>query len=319
MPEPVRWGVIGTANIAAKAFLPAMRAAGGQAVVAGSRSADRAATWAGENQVARGGSYQDVLDAADVDAIYIALPNDQHAEWAAKACATGRAVLCEKPLTLTGDDTAALVAAAGPGALFWESFVFPFHPQSELLRSVIEAGDLGEPREIISDYHFRLGRTEDIRLRPEQGGGALYDVGCYPLRLARLLFGTEPTAASGRSFTGATGVDVDTAAVVDFPAERRLVLSVGLRRPASTTTRIIGSEAELRVSNPFHPRAGDTVELWAGGSVKQTWPAGDGAAFQHAVEHIHQVLRDGATPRHLATVDALPQARALDLIREAVR
>jgi xylose dehydrogenase (NAD/NADP) len=318
MAEPVRWGVIGTANIAAKAFLPAMRAAGGRAVIAGSRSAGRAATWAKENQVERGGSYQDVLD-ADVDAVYIALPNEQHAEWAAKACATRRAVLCEKPLTLTGDDTAALVAAAGPKALFWESFVFPFHPQSELLRSVVDAGDLGEVREIVSEFHFTVSRPENIRLRPEHGGGALYDVGCYPLRLARLLFGTEPTAATGASFIGATGVDVDTAAVVDFPAERRLVLSAGLRRPSSTATRIIGSEAELRVGNPFHPLAGDTVELFAGGSVKQTWPAGEGTAFRHAVEHIHRVLRDGETPRHLASVDALPQARALDLIRAAVR
>jgi xylose dehydrogenase (NAD/NADP) len=316
--QPVRWGVIGTANIAAKSFLPAMRKAGGRAVIAGSRTPDRAAGWAAENQVDRGGSYQDVLD-ADLDAIYVALPNEQHAEWAARACATGRAVLCEKPLTLTGDDTAALIAAAGPEALFWESFVFPFHPQSDRLRSLIDAGELGEVREIVSEFHFTVGRPGNIRLKPENGGGALYDVGCYPLRLARLLFGAEPVAATGAAFMGPTGVDVDTAAAVDFPGERRLLLSVGLRRPPSTFTRIIGSEAELRVTNPFHPAPADTVQLWSGGELKQSWAAGEGTAFQRAVEHIHRVLRDGEKPRFPAQADALPQARALDLIRATIR
>jgi xylose dehydrogenase (NAD/NADP) len=316
MAEPVRWGVICTANIAAHAFLPALRAAGGLAVIAGSRTPSRAASWAAENGVLAGGSYEDVL-AAEVDAIYVALPNEQHAEWAAAACATGKAVLCEKPLTLDETDTAALVALAGPDALLWESFVFPFHPQSDLLLSLI--GDLGPLREITSEFHFTVGRPDNIRLRPEHGGGALYDVGCYPLRLARLLFGSEPVAALGSSFTGASGVDLDTAAVVDFPDERRLVLSAGLRRARSTVTRIAGSTAELRVTNPFHPTAEDTVQLWADGTCRQTWPNGDGTVFQHAVEHIHRVLRDGETPRHLAGTDAVPQARALDLIRAAVR
>ncbi|MET0425984.1 MAG: Gfo/Idh/MocA family oxidoreductase [Actinoplanes sp.] len=318
MADPVRWGVIGTANIAARSFLPALREAGGRAVVAGSRSAGRATAWAEENQVESGGSYADVVAAA-LDAVYVALPNEQHAEWAAAAATTARAVLCEKPLTLDADATAALLAAAGPQTLLWESFVFPFHPQTELLQSLIAAGDLGEPREIVSEFHFTVGRPDNIRLRPEHGGGALYDVGCYPVRLARLLFGAEPVAASASALPGPTGVDLDTAGVLDFPSDKRLVFSAGLRRPYSTATRVVGTEGELRVGNPFHPQTTDTVELWSGGALKQTWPAGEGTAFRHAVQHIHRVLRDGEAPRHLATVDALPQARAIDLIRESLR
>ncbi|MDT5028629.1 MAG: hypothetical protein QOE61_5055 [Micromonosporaceae bacterium] len=309
---PIRWGVIGTANIAARAFLPALRAAGGRAVAVGSRSAGRVAGWAADNGVERGGTYQDVVDAGDIDAVYVALPNEQHAAWAAAACATGKAVLCEKPLTLDEAGAADLVGSAGPDALLWEAFVFPFHPQTALLRERID-----RPREIYSEFHFTVGRPDNIRLKPEHGGGALYDVGCYPVRLARLLFDAEPLAAVGAMSFGAATVDLDVAAVVDFPGERRLVLSAGMRRPMSTFTRIIGGEAEMRASNPFHPTATDSVELWARGAREKSWAPAPGTAFQHAIEHIHQVLAGATQPRHRAVDDAVPQARALDLIRAA--
>jgi xylose dehydrogenase (NAD/NADP) len=309
---PIRWGVIGTANIAARAFLPALRAAGGQAVVVGSRSAERVGRWATENGVERGGTYQDVVDADDIDAVYVALPNDQHAQWAAAACVAGRAVLCEKPLTLDEAGAAELVAATGPDALLWEAFVFPFHPQTTMLRERVD-----RPREIHSEFLFTVGRPDNIRLKPEHGGGALYDVGCYPVRLARLLFDAEPVAAAGRMGFGDAAVDLDVAAVVDFPGGRRLVLSAGMRHPLSTFTRIIADEGELRVSNPFHPTATDSAELWVWGKREASWTPAPGTAFQYAIEHIHQVLGGATEPRHRAVDDAVGQARALDLIRAA--
>ncbi len=105
------------------------------------------------------------------------------------------------------------------------------------------------------------------------------------------------------------------AAVVDFDDAGRLLMSAGMRRPASTFTRIVGTAGELRVSNPFHPRPADSVELWVAGERVESWPAADGTAFRHAIEHIHQVMAGLVPPRHLATIDALPQARAMDLVR----
>lgn len=310
-----RWGVLGTANIAAKAFLPALREAGGRALVVGSRSPERGAAWAAENQVERSTGYQQVLDDPDVDAIYLALPNDQHAAWAATAVTTGKLVLCEKPMALNAAQARELLSGVPEGALLWESFVFPFHPQTRLIAGLIADGRLGTVSEIVSEFHFQVGQPGNIRLRAERGGGALYDVGCYPLRLARYLFGAEPAAAQGTSHV--QGVDLDMAAVVDFPGERKLLLSAGLRRPASTFTRIIGSEAELRVSNPFHPSGADTVECWASGERVESWPAAPGSAFRHAIDHLHQVLAGAAAPLHSATEDALAQALALDLVRAA--
>jgi D-xylose 1-dehydrogenase (NADP+, D-xylono-1,5-lactone-forming) len=312
-----RWAVLGTANIAARAFLPALRRAGGRAVVVGSRSPERATSWASEHGIDRACTYESAVQAGDVDAVYIALPNDQHALWAAAAHAAGKAVLCEKPLTLDTARTGELLRTTGPEAALWEAYVFPFHPQTTLLANVVGEGRIGTLREIISEFHFTVSQPTNIRLQHERGGGALYDVGGYPLRLARLLFGTEPVAAAGRAGFHDSEVDLDVAAILDFHGHARLVMSAGMRRPASTFTRVVGTAGELRVTNPFHPTAGDTVELWRQGQLQQTWQSAEGSAFQHALGHIHAVLRGAVEPRHRAVDDAMGQARAVDLVRQA--
>lgn len=312
---PTRWAVLGTANIAAKSFLPAMRAAGGRAVVVGSRDAGRARAWADDNEVERVAGYDAAIESDDVDAIYIALPNHEHVPWAIKAAATGRAVLCEKPLGVDLPDTQRLLDTLDERSLVWEAFVFPFHPQTELLRT--ELANIGRVREIISEFSFTAVDPANIRWQPDLGGGALRDVGCYCVRLGRLLFDAEPEQASARMFR-MHGVDADTAAILDFPDERRLVLSASMRRMPATATRIIGTEGELRVSNPFHPRPGDTVQrISPDGAATQQWEAGDKLAFQHGVEHVQAVLRGEVEPRHLAKTDALGNARALDLVTAA--
>src|ERR1700754_5105338 len=130
--QPVRWAVLGTANIAARAFLPAMRAAGHVAVAVGSRDPGRAAEWARANETGRAVGYAEAIAAEDVDAIYIAVPNDQHVHWAAQAAASGKAVVCEKPLGLDAGQVDDLLARVGDARL-WEAFVSPFHPQTALL------------------------------------------------------------------------------------------------------------------------------------------------------------------------------------------
>lgn len=318
MADRVRWGVLGTANIAAKAFLPALRQTGGAATAVGSRSAERGDAWATDNGVERAGSYESVVGAPDIDAVYVALPNDQHVRWASAALTAGKAVLCEKPIALTAAEADDLITGVGPDDLLWESFVFVFHPQTALLQGLVADGRIGDLTEIVSEFHFDIsGATDNIRLRRELGGGALYDVGCYPLRLARLMFGSEPVRSATALAPAPGGVELDVAAVIDFPQSHRLVMSAGMRRPMSTFTRIVGSTGELRVSNPFHPTANDTVELWSGREHHETWPAAEGSAFRHAIDHINAVVSGEATARHAAVQDAVQQARALDLVRAA--
>jgi predicted dehydrogenase len=315
--RPTRWAVLGTAGIAAKSFLPAVRSAGQVAAVVGSRDPARAAVWARDNQGHRAATYQQAIEADDVDAVYIAVPNDQHVALAAHAAAAGRAVLCEKPLGLDAGEVETLLRQAGE-TLLWEAFVFPFHPQTALLAELCRPdGPIGEVREIITEFHYRLFDTRDIRWRRDLGGGALLDVGCYALRLARLLFGTEPVAAAAHAVPAESGVDAETAAVVSFPDDLRLIFSVGMRRASSTGTRIIGTDGDLRVSNPYHPTEDDAVELWRSGRYVQSWPADPVRAFEYAVRHVGDVLAGVTSPAHLAATDALGNARALDLVRAA--
>lgn len=311
---PTRWAVLGSANIAAKSFLPAMRAAGGRAVVVGSRNPDRARDWAEQNEVDRVADYDTALAADDVDAVYIALPNHEHTTWAARAAATGRAVLCEKPLGIDASDTDRLLAAVPDDALLWEAFVFPFHPQTELIRA--QLGRLGRVREIVSEFHFTASDPANIRWQADLGGGALRDVGCYCVRLARLLFGAEPTDVAARAFRE-HGVDAEIAAILDFPNERRLIFSAGMRGAPTTSTRVIGDAGELRIANPFHPRPDSTVALWVDGAQVEQWNADPRPAFQCGIEHIQAVLRGEEQPRHLARTDSSGNARALDLIAAA--
>lgn len=311
---PVRWAVLGSAHIAAKSFLPAMRAAGGRAVVVGSRNPERARAWADANEVDRVADYDGALSGDDVDAVYVALPNREHTTWAAKASATGRAVLCEKPLGIDTADTERLLGTIPDGALLWEAFVFAFHPQTRLVGE--QSAELGRVREIQSEFHFTARNPTNIRWQADLGGGALRDVGCYSVRLGRLLFGAEPVSVAARAFVQ-HGVDAETAAILDFPDEQRLIMSAGMRGAFSTHARVIGDAGELRITNPFHPGPADTVQRWTNGRQVAQWRADERPAFRYGVEHIHAVLRGDEEPRHLAATDALGNARALDLIASA--
>lgn len=153
---------------------------------------DRTQAWAREHGVRRAADgYSAVLDDPEVEAAYVPLPNPLHAEWAAAALEAGKTVLCEKPLTTNPDATGALLGVARTsGGLLRESFVFPFQAQHRRVVELIGSGAIGELREIVASFHFPVTRPENIRLSAQMFGGALADVGCYPMRLAHELFGS---------------------------------------------------------------------------------------------------------------------------------
>ena len=312
--QPCRWGILGTANIARAQFLPAVAAAGGVAAAVASREAATAERYAAEHGIGRGiGGYQALIDDPAVDALYIAVPNSLHAQWATAALRAGKPVLCEKPLTGSLTDTEQVLAVAREtGTLLWEAFVFPFHAQLEAVRAALAAGHIGELREIQSSFHFQVSRPDNIRLSAALAGGALNDVGCYPIRLAAELFGSAPDNAWGRAVEGGQGVDVESVAVLSYPGDRRLLLSCGLRRPYDTFTRLIGTAGEIRMTNPFHPSGRDVLEI-TGGREAERRAASDGEpSFTRMISHIQDVLAGTDEPRQLAVDTALPTAIALN-------
>jgi predicted dehydrogenase len=323
--DEIRWGILGTAWIAEDAFLPALAEAGdGVAAMVASRDGERARSWAAVHGVAEGvEGYASVIENPEVDAVYIPLPNGLHAEWTVAALEAGKAVLCEKPLCATPEETERVLAVARSAARpLWEAFVFPFHDQMDRVRETIAGGEIGEIREIWSRFHFVLDDPSDIRLFAELAGGSIQDVGCYPIRLARLLFDDEPDVS--RTIADAVwiddGVDAEIWGALTFPGDRRLVLSSGFRTPYDTFTRMLGTEGELRITNPFHPDGEDTWSVVRGEDVSVTtaMPSGE-RSFTPAIRHIHRVLQGLESPRHLALDDAQGNADAIASLISAAR
>jgi predicted dehydrogenase len=315
----VRWGILGAASIARGQFLPGLRETGdGRAALVASRDRARGEDFAAREGVdGVSGSYQELLDSGEVDAVYVALPNSHHAEWTIKALEAGLAVLCEKPLTARVEDTDRVLEAAR-GRLLWEAFVFPFQAQHERIVDLVAGGAIGRLVEIDSAFHFRLGREQDIRLTAALGGGALADVGCYPIRLAHELLGPADGPVGVDAVWGRE-VEVDAAGFVSH-GDQRLTLTCGVQRAYDTFTRILGDEGRLHVSNPFHPRPGDALEIHRPGVEPLVeHPTTDERSFTAALRHIHAVVRGEAEPRQLAVESAGTTARTLAALQQAAR
>jgi predicted dehydrogenase len=317
----VRWGLVGAAGITSGSFLPGLRAAGrGQAAVVGSRSAARGAAFASEYGVGRSVvGYEEVVTSPDVDAVYVALANVDHAEWAARALEAGKPVLCEKPLVSDARQAERVVAAARSAApgLLWEACQFVYRSQHRRVLDLIAEGAIGAPREVISAFQVEIDRPGDFRMAPV-GGGSLADVGCYSLRLGEEILGAatgDPLLAAGRMDGG---IDVDVTGIIGM--ERgRLYLTCGFRRGFDVFARILGQEGQIHLTSPFHPGPDATLTLLRPDQQPIVeHAAGNDPAYQAVVEHIHGVLLDGDPPEHLVVDTAVSTARTLDALRAAV-
>jgi predicted dehydrogenase len=317
MTGTVRWGLVGTAKIARTLFLPSVREAGGEPAAVAARDRSRADQWAAANGVARAVvGYQSLIEDPEIDALYIPLPNALHGEWTIRALRAGKAVLCEKPLTGSVAETEQVLAVArDTGTPLWEAFAFPFHDQMARLRGLLAEGTIGELREIQSDFHFLLSdRDTNVRMSTILAGGALLDVGCYPVRLARDAFGAEHESAWAQADYDAGGVDLATWGCLGFPGDAHLYLSCGFGRAQDTFTRLLGTGGQINITNPFHPAAGDTFEVRVGEHEPVTY-SGAGPnkhSFTPVIRHIQAVVNGEEAPRLLAVDTALGSAQALE-------
>lgn len=317
--SPLRWGVLGTANIARAQFLPAVVETGQRAVLVGGRDATRAADFALAHGIERSvEGYAAVLEDPEVDAVYVALPNPLHAEWTMAALQAGKAVLCEKPLCLDPGQVEQVLAVArtAPQPL-WEAFVFPFQAQHARAVGLLADGAIGELREIAGSFHFQVGGPDNIRLSRAMGGGALADVGCYPMRLAHELFGVPARSATATVAMGAE-VEIDVSALLAYPGDRRLLLTCGFRRAYDTTTVLFGTHGSLRLDNPYHPGREAALEVRrAGAAPVVERPTQDGHSFSAALRHIAAALAGEQAPIHTALESALAVAQTLQITQSA--
>lgn len=318
----VRWGILGTAAIVQSGFLPGLRATGtGFASAIGGRDPARTAEFARHYEIPRVlANYQAVIEDRNVDAVYIPLPNSMHASWTAVALEAGKVVLTEKPLCGSEVEAREIVATARrTHSLLWEAFVFPFQRQFLRVQELLGNGAVGTLYAIQASHHYRVSKRDDIRLVPELAGGSLNDLGCYPLRLAQLVFEGNASKAVVAVRETAAGVDEQLHAIVTFPGDRTLLFTCGFDRATSAFCRIMGDNGELRLNQPFHPQHWDRLEVHgAKGRVITETPTPEEPSFTAQIRHIHAVVRELVSPTHLAVDDALGTAMGLQLTREAI-
>jgi predicted dehydrogenase len=214
---PLRIGILGTANIA-RSFVQGVSASKQVTVSAiASRDEGKARAFAREFAIGRHfGSYEALLADRDTDAVYIPLPNSLHAEWSIAAARAGKHVLCEKPLSATAAEARAMFdAARHHGVHVVEGFPYRAQPQTRKLRELLEAGIIGEVRLLQAAFGFTLGAGENIRLHPQLAGGALMDVGAYPVSLARMVARSRPIRVHAVAHWSG-GVDRTLAATLQF-------------------------------------------------------------------------------------------------------
>ena len=253
----IRWGILSTANIGVKRVIPAiMSSHRGTVVAIASRDGERAARIAKQFEIPVSyPDYQSLLNDPNVDAIYNPLPNHLHVPWTIKAMEAGKHVLCEKPIALNAQEAEALTAARDrTGCHVMEAFMVRCHPQWKRVRELVYGGRIGIVRAIQSAFTFTVLDPKNVRNQAAIGGGALYDVGCYPLVTARYIFGCEPErviAATDRD--PELGVDRVTSGMLLFPQGQQVTFTSALQLAPYQRVVILGSTGRIEVRVPFTP------------------------------------------------------------------
>jgi xylose dehydrogenase (NAD/NADP) len=297
--RPLRWGLLGAARIN-RSLIPAVRSSPRSELVAvASRDPARAAAYAREWGIPRSfGRYEEMLADDQIDVVYNPLPNGLHAEWTIRAARAGKHVLCEKPLAVSVDEVDAIAKAAREaGVVVAEGLMYRHHPLTREVKAMVERGTLGELRVVRGCFTFPLAREADVRLDPALGGGCLWDLGVYPISYGRMMIGVEPLEAFGWQTLGPTGVDVDFAAQLRFPANVVLQCDTGFRAAFRRDVEIVGSDASLFIPNPFKPGPSEPVHLVRGDDRQEITIAGsDAHLYLGEVEDLADAVLLGRKP-----------------------
>lgn len=323
--RPLRWGILGAARIAGKSLIPAIRAAGGEIVSVGASSRERAESFARDHSIPSAHEgYSSVLEDPQVEAVYIPLANGLHKTWALEAARAGKPCLCEKPLALSFADAEEMTAAFTRARLpLMEAFMWRHHTQIARARDEIAAGAIGELCGLHGHFSFMLDRPADYRWRADQGGGALWDIGCYPVNAARLFFGAEPVVASAgmslRANDSTTpGVDVASTAWLDFGSGRMASVYCSFGASFHQSIELIGTRARMWISSPWLSVGRETRMLIQQGDEKRLEKFEPMNAYVSMINTFTHAVRSGE-PLPDPAETGLAQARAMDMLLRSAR
>lgn len=323
MTERIRWGILSTANIARTEVIPAIQQSRNGVVAAvASRDLGRAQAFAQELGIPTAyGSYQDLIDDPNIEAIYNPLPNSEHAIWSIRCAQAGKPVLCEKPLASNADEAETMVRRfAERGLLLAEAFMYRYHPQTEQVKAMLEAGAVGELRVIEASFSFAIRSEDDIRLNKDLAGGALMDVGCYCVNLMRLMTGEEPqTVQAMARFGERSGVDETLTGLLDFPSGVLGHFDCSLRAQFKSGYEIRGSQGRILVEHGFRVEADrePVIRHWQGSRYEEIRVAAANA-YTLMVEDFAEALLK-RRPLRFPAADAVGNMATIDRLLAAAR
>jgi len=326
MSDKIRWGILGAANIGRK-VIPAIHQAHNSVVAAvASRDQAKARAYADELNIPQAyGSYEALLNDPAIDAIYIPLPNGLHYEWSLKCAAAGKPVLCEKPLTSNATEARELVEVfERAGLTFAEAFMYRHHPMTRRVVELIRGGAIGQVSIIAAAFTFPIRRETDVRLNTDLAGGALMDVGCYPVSLMRMVTGEEPDAVTAiANFGGASQVDETLSGVFHFPSGAIGHFDCGFRTFFTNAYEVRGTTGKITIEPSFtmppdHPTTIRLITQDGATNRVEEIEIAPANSYQLMVEDFAAAIQEKRPPLYDGR-DAILQMQAIDRLYQSVR
>jgi len=319
----VRWGVLGVARIATHRIIPAMlRSERCEVVAIASRDQGKAGEAARKLGVPKAyGSYEALLADSEIEAVYNPLPNHLHVPWSIRAAEAGKHVLCEKPISLSTAEARDLVAARDrAGVIMGEAFMVQVHPQWVRIVELVRSGRIGRLRSAVGSFAFMNEDPANVRNIREYGGGGLMDIGCYPIKTSRMVFGEEPVRVLGTMVRDPrfTDVDVLTSAILEYPSGH-CIFTCSMQLMHQQSMRFFGAKGRIEPQIPFNAPTGgitrilidDGRDLEGGGATVEEIPPCDQYAIQG--DQFSRAIQEGG-PVPVPLEDSLKNMAVIDAI-----
>ena len=328
MSVSIKWGILGNATIARKCVIPAIFSSKNSRVHAlASRNLKKAEALAETYNITQLYSqYESVIEDKQVDIVYIPLPNHLHREWTIRALEAGKHVLCEKPLACNTPEAVEMAEVASKKGLhLMEALMYRFHPRSRTIHQMVSQGKIGTPRFVRVSFCFHmqediLKKKENVRLK-KKGGGALLDVGCYGVSVARWMMGEDPESVQATAHFNSEGVDIHTVGVLRFRNHGLATVEASFISSLQQTYTIVGEDGSIELPhNAFIPWEKDATYVHRGRHEEigrhKVIPGAD--EYRLMVEHFSDVIINGSSPL-VQIHDSIQNMRVLDALAESAR
>ncbi len=321
MKQQINWGIIGLGKIAHQFAQDINRTDNANLVAVGSRSIDKAKSFAA---LYHAGSYCDsykkVAQDSNVDIIYIATPHSFHFEHTLLCLQHDKAVLCEKPMGLDSDEVIQMTQLAQSKGLFlMEGLWTRFMPATQLVLDQINQGTVGSLQYIKADFGFKVNAGPESRLLDKfKGGGALLDIGIYPLFLCRLLLG-DPIQLQASAIMADNGIDLMTAIVASYTENTKAILECSFISQTPTEAYIYGTKGFVKMHRKFHQAHQIAIHTYNDATTKVYEVPYNGNGYIHEIEHVHKCLQEGQQQSHLLSHElSIKLSQDMDRVKELI-